>query len=356
MSIRMAGALEKASEKSVVAPPPPSIPSRNLDILRSIAVFIVFSAHLTLALNGGRIQHGKVDLITFGKIGVIIFFVLTSLVLMSSMDRMRDAGLQFCGKFYIRRAFRIYPLSILTCVAVSLAHIPTNLTGSRFVWTWERFAGNVFLVQKFLGIPNLSDPLWSLSYEVGMYFFLPFIYLLLRKYPGKGALIGLLAASLILSRVGVYAPYLQFSFYAPFFVLGAVIHGLMPHRRSWFPWWTLLLAMAALTAPMALLPMKMWSNILFCASLGGLILFAAECDCKFVYRPAYFIARYSYGIYLAHCPLMWVFYRYLIDLPSWQKHLGFAVSVIVLPIVTYHCVEAPMVALGKSLTDKSKAG
>src|SRR4030088_949687 len=92
---------------------------RNLDVLRAIAVLLVLFDHVGVFLNRSR---GALESFWFiGNTGVIIFFVHTSLVLMRSLERTRARGLRGwvrAGDFYIRRAFRIYPLAITTVLAV----------------------------------------------------------------------------------------------------------------------------------------------------------------------------------------------------------------------------------------------
>src|SRR5690242_10083259 len=89
----------------------------NLDVLRSVAVLSVFLTHALQVMAGNtfgdHLAYGM-DTYSLGRIGVLIFFVHTSLVLMESLER---TATKLCGwplirYFYIRRAFRIYPLSI----------------------------------------------------------------------------------------------------------------------------------------------------------------------------------------------------------------------------------------------------
>src|SRR5918996_4625319 len=89
--------------------------SANLDMLRSVAVLLVFGSHLLVAF--GLPWQGTVigDL---GHLGVMAFFVHTSLVLMMSLARLQEGPGSIVGRFYIRRAFRIYPLAIVTVLTV----------------------------------------------------------------------------------------------------------------------------------------------------------------------------------------------------------------------------------------------
>ena len=87
--------------------------SANLDFLRAVAVLSVFSAHLSNMATSAR---GDISW-HLGQMGVLLFFVHTSFVLMNSLERLGCAGLHLFSSFYVRRFFRIYPLSILFVTA-----------------------------------------------------------------------------------------------------------------------------------------------------------------------------------------------------------------------------------------------
>jgi len=62
--------------------------SRNLDLLRSFAVLLVVGFHLAKFFNW---QVAKLRVTDFGVLGVMLFFVHTTLVLMFSLER-QSAG------------------------------------------------------------------------------------------------------------------------------------------------------------------------------------------------------------------------------------------------------------------------
>src|SRR5437667_4195908 len=95
--------------------------SANLDVLRAIAVLLVLAQHLCKRMYVDRI--GWIPTSSLGHFGVLLFFVHTSLVLMYSMDRSGPTGPSLLKNFYIRRIFRIYPLSILTVLVAFLLHL-----------------------------------------------------------------------------------------------------------------------------------------------------------------------------------------------------------------------------------------
>src|SRR5271163_66338 len=73
----------------------------NLDLLRAVAVGLVFVFHLALTM-------GYVGLGDPALCGVLLFFVHTALVLMMSMERLGLSGRSLYTTFFVRRIFRIY--------------------------------------------------------------------------------------------------------------------------------------------------------------------------------------------------------------------------------------------------------
>src|SRR5271168_3671117 len=101
--------------------------SPNLDFLRSMAVLMVLADHLTRHFHLDRL--GPLEFANLGIFGVLLFFVHTSLVLMHSMRRSGLNGIDLAKEFYIRRFFRIYPLSIVTILAAVALHLHAGTRG-----------------------------------------------------------------------------------------------------------------------------------------------------------------------------------------------------------------------------------
>src|SRR5580704_7703139 len=133
----------------------------NLDFLRSVAVLLVLLNHLTRHYHIDRFDN-------LGIFGVLLFFVHTSLVLTYSMQRSHLTGTTLTKDFYIRRIFRIYPLSILTVVAAVALHLHADGRGLSFGPRpgAGEFISNILLVQNLTGSASVIGPLWSLPYEI----------------------------------------------------------------------------------------------------------------------------------------------------------------------------------------------
>src|SRR5271165_4764326 len=154
--------------------------SPNLDLLRTVAVLTVLADHLGATFG---ITQRHPFCWALGRWGVLLFFVHTSLVLMMSMGRLGLSGLKLHLTFYIRRIFRIYPLSIAIVGIVLAAGIPPtswpdDISPQRDLGT---IVSNFLLCQNLTRKPDLLGPLWSLPLEIQMYLILPVLFIFVRK-------------------------------------------------------------------------------------------------------------------------------------------------------------------------------
>jgi len=125
--------------------------SRNLDLLRSFAVLLVVGFHLAKLFDWKLATLRVTD---FGLLGVMFFFVHTTLVLLFSLERQsRSSGKSLFLPFMVRRCFRIYPLSMLVVATVFLLRIPSDLQFGKFNLLHQS-AGNV--IANLLLIQNVA--------------------------------------------------------------------------------------------------------------------------------------------------------------------------------------------------------
>jgi peptidoglycan/LPS O-acetylase OafA/YrhL len=331
----------------------------NLDYLRAFAVICVLIDHLlsTFGLPDSMIAVGPL-----GRAGVLLFFVHTSLVLMQSMARMRitTAGLLW-KEFLVRRAFRIYPLSILTVCAVTIFRIG-EFDGSP--WRWDgikAFLSNILLTQNFTASAARPGPLWSLTLEIQMYLCLPLIFLVIRRRPERARSILVWSVAGILALFGVnnlvHLRGLFIMEFVPCFLAGVMAYTLMGGKAKYsYPAWNLsvLMAVVAYCGLRYLIHVylsksfiiEMVSSWLFCLAVGVLIPRFQDSTSKPWNLLAHGIAKYSYGLYLSHAPLMWLCFKRL-DAPLTLRCALFVLLLTSLSIALYHGIEEPFIRMGK---------
>jgi peptidoglycan/LPS O-acetylase OafA/YrhL len=340
------------------------LPERNLDVLRATAVMMVFVDHLlTVWLK----QIGPLTMWQLGRMGVLLFFVHTSLVLMASLERLEvpsGSRMRFCLAFYLRRAFRIYPLAIVCVLGYLVFRVPAGVPAPgehlEFVRPnlWELLT-NLALVQDLFGTYYIIGPLWSLPIELQMYVLLPFCYLAAKR--GVRYVIGLLPLAIIgwialnvFQLRGLWRlPVLDFG---PCFIAGVLAYAVLRrHKVRQLPAWVWPLFIAAC------IPMLMFMQAdskgaargwLLCLAVGAFIPFVRDLKPSWPTRASAVVAKYSYGIYLTHVAAIWVPFVGMSGAPLVTRWATFVVLAAGLPIVAYHAVERPMIALGIRISER----
>lgn len=345
----------------------------SLDVLRFMAVLLVFGAHLLPsppALNGLLYQA------TFfwkrgGYIGVDIFFVLSGFLVSGLLFReYQKYGRVNVGRFLLRRAFKLYPSLWLLIVVSSYIYAPVQ---------WYQMVGELFFLQNYVGYMWLHT--WSLAVEEHFYLLLSAFTLywqahtppaarLFRYIPITFLLITIFSFCLRLATGLTYPDYSRAIHVFPThlrldgLMLGTFI-GYQWHFRGLAQqsWWRhyrygLLLSGGLLFLPAFLLPQSTpWiyiiGNNLFSIGSAALLLGILAFDLH--HSPlARFIGRlgsYSYSIYLWHLPIE-IITRTIMEPRGWLAGAGwytyfviYLVGSILWGIALYWVVELPFMRL-----------
>ena len=356
----------------VVRQPTVSSDIANLDILRAVAVMLVLGNHLTVTLQVRGLG-------SFGHLGVLLFFVHTALVLMMSMARtgLRDTALY--ENFLIRRLFRMYPLSVLCVLLVVILRIPITAWAAGYVWQgWGVLVSNLLLTQNLTHSVSVNGVLWSLPYEIQMYALLPIIYLILdkRRRPSTAILLWLLSVGVAFGEC-VFQPFgsddrYLLTRYFPCFMSGIIAWSMIGRsNRPKCPSWGWPIALAGLILLSRTL--TSWINLhpavsgnhswhsyfpdlasdWLCATLTGLLIpHFAQMQSAVVRLIAKTVAKYSYGIYLFHVPVLWLtLVRFRTQWPALNLALAL-LSLAVVCVAGYHFIEEPFIEWGKRLADR----
>ncbi len=327
----------------------------------------VFADHLVLTFAGPNPGPFSVPFHFLGHAGVLMFFVHTSLVLMGSLERMRLSGWPLFRSFMLRRAFRIYPLSIATVALVALFRIPIFSDGQPYQPpSWTDWLANLALVQNVTARPQVLDPLWSLPLEFQMYWVLPLIFVMAAWSVRRTVLLILAASVSLLSLAwaasrGVPVKGLMTLEFGPCFLAGVLAYALSSRVRARIPGalWILFVPAAvgaycvggaAATGgrpPLWFTIPGMASGWIFCLVLGLAIPQFRQIRSERVRGASQTVAKYSYGIYLSHVPVFWFCFWRLNDLPFLTQCLLAAVLCALVPVVAFHAIEQPFIDWGK---------
>lgn len=318
--------------------------SANLDLIRAVAVLSVFFAHLYDISNGGTDSLLGWHL---AQIGVLIFFVHTSMVLMLSLERTKDDGL--FAAFYTRRFFRIYPLAIFCVTVAFLVHRSPEMAAPVRHWTWIEYLSNVSLTTNLFYIDNMVGGLWTLPIEVQMYLTLPFLFLLGRKRGIFLPLLWLASIPLAILQLRTTGRLIVMS-YAPCFISGVIAWRLSRDVRRRVPGalWPLGFAACYPLFFVANHDNHMYFRWAFCLALGLAIPWFQEIPFRTVKVGAHYIAKYSYGIYLSHIAVMLWSLSLPVSMAARWTVLSFLA--IVCPIAMYHLIEHPLIQVGQRVS------
>lgn len=320
--------------------------SANLDLLRTLAVTLVVTSHVFYFAVGVD-SLPWFNRVALGHVGVAMFFVHTTLVLMQSLERHGGAALPFL----VRRFFRIYPLSLATVLVMAGAMMAAGKPPSL-----RDFLSNLLLVQNLTGAAPMPPPLWTLPFEVQMYLVLPALYALTLKPQPFGRVVVVWCAALALAMASGAWDGKTLVNFAPCFLPGALAFVLRGRGQRSPLLLVGVIGLGATAVPMAVAygaaetPM-LW---LLCAALGFTIPQCRELTARPVARVAKVVATYSYGVYLLHTfAVAFAFdYKGRGHAVEW---VTFALLLVGFAFIAYHGIEARGVALGARIAGRLAA-
>lgn len=334
--------------------------SGNLDLLRTLAVLFVVFSHLPIAapISSLIFGAGNYHSSALGLLGVGIFFVHTCLVLMLSLERQsaKEGTYRRALTFFIRRAFRIYPLSITTVITLAVvAYLFSDAPPT--LWTT---VSNILLIQNITGHPSNPGALWSLPYEVQMYLFLPALYVMVNRLGAKApryvSLLWFGTIGLVLAAWALGLNYHLIKYFPAFIpgVLAFSLRGLRPQAPSELMFMYIFVMVVAFPI---LVAHGIKENLLLwpvCMLLGFIIPYSREVKSILLRRVGKTIARYSYGIYLVHGPCIIFAFHYLKSVHWSIQWLIFISGVFLLSYLAFHLIEKPGISFGVKLAKSAR--
>jgi peptidoglycan/LPS O-acetylase OafA/YrhL len=292
-----------------------------------------------------------------GRLGVLFFFVHTCLVLMRSLERssFKLSGSDFFKHFYVRRAFRIYPLAMLFVAGTVLfdARWLRGIPGAEsYDLTPLDIVSNFLLTQNLTFAPPVMGVLWSLPLEVQMYVLLPPLFLLVTRLSSVWPLMALWAISVPIAIVQpAIVSRASLAQYIPDFLPGVIAYYLARRFRPMIPhyWWVP--ALLAISAVFMFRPSweAGWPT---CLMLGLMIPFFHDIPDGFLRRSGAAVAKYSYGLYLWHTVAIYLAFVKLGSLPPIVQFLAFTAMMMVVPVALFRYIEDPLLKLGGRIADK----
>ncbi|GIT98135.1 acyltransferase [Sulfurovum sp. TSL1] len=330
-----------------------------VDLWRSVAVLLVVVAH-TLLWWGNPVFLGVFEPSLLGSTGVAIFFVLTSYVLMMSLERLREKSEHLYTDFMLRRFFRIYPLSLIVVLFYYLTQVPSYFeNGIYFRYPEISFSGfiqNLLLIQNFTIPPDILGPLWSLPYEFQMYFFLPILFYYIKDTDTKWKMIFLFFILLLLffvlktkvDSVNKLLLYIQIPDYAKWglcFIPGVGAYYAQKEYEGKIIPSQYILVVIVIILFARMINYHFFIQVFSAILIGFTLVLMNDNYGHWLKKLTEIISKYSYGIYLTHMLAIYLgFELFGATFLGWTVFLA---SLLVLPVLCYHLIEKPCIDWSK---------
>jgi peptidoglycan/LPS O-acetylase OafA/YrhL len=213
---------------------------------------------------------------------------------------------------------------------------------------------NLLLIQNLGHAPSILGVMWTLPPELDMYLLLPFLFFFLRQN------FLLWPLFLVWSVSAAYAFSLfpsnnsTFLVCIPYFLSGVISYVLFSKVRARLPAFLMPVLVAVLLCGFMVHPSwpMGWALTL---TLGLALPFFRQIRAKWLIRCSHQMAKYSYGIYLAHpfCIAIGINLLHRYNLTIRIAAIVFSLALIV--VITFHLLEKPMMDFGASLAARVEA-
>lgn len=351
----------------------------NIDGLRAVAACLVICLHVgevfsQLGNQSSSLLHTVPATLDFGRMGVLVFFLISGFLIPSSLKGERLEGLR---KFAIRRFFRLYPLYWVS--------IPLSLFS--MWWLFGRQVDvstllfNTTMMQHKLGYQDVSGLYWTLKIELYFYVICALLFalkLLDKEWVILGAAVLILPVHAGLKIIdGKNVSFLALLAHDMAFIsimfLGAVLRRYVDGKLSAPGRLVLagaclfiLIGFPALLAYIYATHDQVHGDVIklllpYPVALGVFLLFVWR---NISFRPLSWLGEISYSLYLMHPVVFYTLYWAILqtDETSWLRQLSLPVymafvfaAIIGFSAFTYRFIEAPMIALGARLSRKPLA-
>lgn len=336
---------------------------KQLDTLRALAIGLVMLEHF-----GGR-QIGAMFPIGAGPIGVGLFFTLSGFlitgILLQSFDGAQSKTLAW-RDFYARRLLRLVPpyfAVIAALVFLGIAPVATS-------WPWDLG----YLTNVYIARGGQDTVFWSLSVEEQFYLFWPFVIVFVPRRFLVGAILGMVALSLLF-KLGIWLAGYDTRAVTRLLPGNLILLGAgcllavvsyragrannfdwyTPKVRSWFTaaaWSSLGLAVLFwVIFPKQGGLVRYYTNDLLCGVFYAWLVLQGAIGVRGALAPVFdsgalqYIGRISYGLYLVHNWMPDVVTKFLGPMPKYQAAPIVLVATFGLCALSWQFFEKPVMGL-----------
>lgn len=326
----------------------------HVDGLRATAALIVFVNHAFAQVwhpqspiqPSGALSGFRYFMVA-GHLAVTVFIVISGFCL--TLPVVHHGGIRGSFSDFMKaRARRILPpyyAALLLCLLL-IATVIGDLTGS----LWDvpilqlkptSVISHFLLMQDLFGTAAINYVFWSIAVEWHIYFLVPLLVWIWRKYGAARLVIGALVVGYGLrlafgdTRLARANPH-----FLGMFALGMLaayaarsVDPKFVKLRQGFPWWfTAVLGFAATAALIGIWDVNISTERFFILDLpigvmaASLLVVSSRPEQSlltrvFAWRPLVFVGTFSYSVYLIHAPLLQILWQYVMT-PLGFTHAG----------------------------------
>ncbi len=291
---------------------------KSIDSFRGIAALMVVLFHLSGNLKVELSQilpEFVMKSISFGYLGVPIFFVISGVVIALSVGKARVTP-SYVGNFALRRSIRLDPTYwVAILIAISLLYLKTLMGYSdEPLPSFGSILAHMFYLQDLLTIsPQISVVYWTLCLEIQLYLFYILTMLVCQSmnkvnsqalFTSIALLFGF--ASLLYDYEVLSVSKALFISYWHYFLLGVLFYNMLAEQKGakviFFSW----LAIEVLFLSYFELKTYAIAGCCFIVLLYGLWK-AKRLEHAFTSKGFIFLGTISYTLYLIHPDIGWKF-------------------------------------------------
>lgn len=329
----------------------------ELDGVRALAAMMVVAFHFTLRAVPRHVFAA-------GQTGVDLFFVLSGFLITNILLDAPGRDWNEIGKFYIRRALRIFPLYYAFLTLATLFGVSIS------VWYWVYLENYPIAITPTVGLQ--PGHFWSLAVEEQFYLVWPFLVLFFPRRYLSWALWGMVVSALLL-RIA-----LAHTHFDPFYLTFTRIDGLAAGALLALSYYSgslgkqrsLLWGVAALSVALAVIvgiasphqafdwvhPFKFTAVTGFYSACLGLLITtrATAVHALLRTRPLREIGRISYGLYVLHPPIFLLLQRVLVHASVPVLGITFAVVTYLTATLSFYGFEKRFTGMKDKLTENRR--
>ncbi len=310
----------------------------SLDSIRTIAVLLVIVSHW--------LHFSYIKIFDLGAVGVTIFFVLSGFLITRILlenkkeaETKKIAKLSIIKNFIIRRSLRIFPIYYLT---IFILFLLSDKTGTSIKQDFEYYATYSSNIMFFIkqGWDGKLSHLWSLAVEEQFYLIWPWLIVFIKQKYLKYTIIFILIFGILsnyfLAYIFPHHILLEILTPACFdaFGAGAILSYLMVYKKDFVPTFTrwlsylapvclLLFVFGSLFQFDTFIPHRTLISVFSLYLIAFTIQFQESVLHTFLLnnKTLIFLGKISYGIYLYHNFMPWIWQTFVNKLNQFNVHI-----------------------------------